>query len=220
MSEFNQTAKNRVKRLPNRAVYDKEVIYKIIDQAIICHVGFVQESQPFVIPTLHARIEDSVLIHGAATSRLMKHAAVGNELCITITLVDGLVLARSAFHHSINYRSVVLFGQGSIINEREEKLRALRIFTDYLMPGRWADVRPPTETEMKATTIVSMPIELASAKMRQGPPGDDAEDYQLDVWAGIVPIRQHVDQPIADPLLKDGVEIPENVQRYVLNQGR
>jgi nitroimidazol reductase NimA-like FMN-containing flavoprotein (pyridoxamine 5'-phosphate oxidase superfamily) len=220
MRTFEKTEKNQVKRVPERAAYEKEVIYQIVDEAIICHVGLVQDGQPFVIPTLHARRDDTILLHGASSSRLMRHAAAGAELCITMTLLDGLVLARSAYSHSANYRSVVLFGRGTIVDSPEEKLQALEQLTESIMPGRWADVRQPSEKELKATTIVAIAINLATAKIRQGPPGDEEPDYELDVWAGVIPVRQQIGRPIADPQLNDGIEVPDNVKRYVLNQGR
>ena len=220
MSSFEKLEKNRVRRHPERAAYDKEVIYPIIDEAIICHVGFVQDQQPFVIPTLHARREDEILLHGASSSRLLRHAVTGAELCITMTLLDGLVLARSAMNHSADYRSVVLFGSGTIIDTLGEKLQALQELTNYIVPGRWADVRPPSAKELKATTIVSVPIELATAKMRQGPPVDDEGDYGLNVWAGNLPLRQQVGEPIDDPKLKVGIAVPDNVRRYVKKQRR
>jgi nitroimidazol reductase NimA-like FMN-containing flavoprotein (pyridoxamine 5'-phosphate oxidase superfamily) len=219
MTTFEKTEKNRVKRLPERAAYSDEVIYQIIDEAIICHVGFVLDGQPFVIPTLHARRDKTILLHGASSSRLMRHAASGAELCITMTLLDGLVLARSVFNHSANYRSVVLFGKGAIIDKPEEKLQALQELTEWIMPGRWAEARKPNEKELKATTIVAIPIELATAKVSQGSPGDEEADYQLDVWAGVLPIKQQIGQPIGDPKLKEGIKLPDNVKRYVLDQG-
>ncbi len=220
MTTSKKTEKNRIKRLPERAAYNFEVIYPIIDEAIICHVGFVEDGQPFVIPTLHARRDNNILLHGASSSRLMRHAASGAELCITMTLLDGLVLARSVFSHSANYRSVVLFGKGAIIDKPEEKLQALQELTEWIMPGRWAEARQPNERELKATTVVAIPIELATAKVRQGPPGDEEADYQLDVWAGVLPIKRQIGQPIDDPRLKGGIKLPDNVNRYVLDQGR
>ena len=220
MIEFKQEDRNRVRRHPERADYDSHVIYQIIDEAIVCHVAFAQGNQPIVIPTLHARMDDNILIHGASSSRLIRHAQAANELCLSMTLLDGLVLARSAMNHSINYRSVVLFGRGAIIDSAEEKLQALELFTNTLIPGRWNEIRPPSEKELKATSIVSIPIDLASAKMRQGPPGDDESDMLLDAWAGVVPIRQQVGTPVDDPRLKDGIKVPDHVHRYVRNQGR
>lgn len=214
MSDFPKTLRNRVVRLPNRGHYDKETIYRIVDDALICHVGIVQEQQPFVIPTLHARQGDNLLLHGATTSRLLKYVQAGHEICITITLVDGLVLARSVFHHSINYRSVVLFGRGNLLPEAD-KVRALQLFTERIMPGRWDDARQPTANELKATTVVSVPIDSASAKVRVGPPSDDEEDYALPVWAGVVPLRQQVGAPIDDERLADGIAVPAYIHDYV-----
>jgi nitroimidazol reductase NimA-like FMN-containing flavoprotein (pyridoxamine 5'-phosphate oxidase superfamily) len=214
MSDFTKTTRNQVKRIPKRGHYDKETIYDIIDQALICHVSFVVEGQPFVIPTLHARQGDNLLLHGARTSRMIKHLQAGQAACINITLVDGLVLARSVFHHSINYRSVVLFGKGHLVAD-EDKMEALELFTERIMPGRWDDARQPNPQEFKATSVVAIPMESASAKVRVGPPGDDEEDYELPIWAGVVPLRQQVGTPQADPLLRDGIPLPDYITSYV-----
>ncbi len=215
MSTFEKINKNTVVRAPKRGLYDQETIYQIIDEALICHVGFAQGNQPFVIPTLHVRRGDTVLLHGATTSRLIKHIQAGNEVCLSMTLVDGLVLARSVFHHSINYRSVVLFGQGHIVAGDEEKLKALEVFTERILPGRWADMRKPNEQELKATTVVSIAIDSASAKVRTGPPLDDEADYQLPVWAGLLPIQQQVGPPENDPRLGSDIPLPEYLKDYV-----
>ena len=217
---FERTKRNRVVRMPERGHYDKESVYGIIDEALLCHVGFAPEGQPFVIPTLHARQGDNLLLHGATTSRLLKHVQAGHPVCVTITLVDGLVLARSVFHHSINYRSVVLFGQGTLIIDPEEKLRALEAFTERIMPGRWADAREPNRKEFKATSVVAIPITSASAKVRVGPPKDDEEDLTRPTWAGIVPIRQVVDAPLSAPDLTPGIGIPEYIAEYVAGKAR
>ncbi len=217
MSVYQQTNKNRVKRHPERGVYDKRTVFQIIDEALICHVAFVLGDQPFVIPTLHARQEESILLHGASSSRLMRHVEAGRELSLAFTLVDGLVLARSAFSHSVNYRSVVLFGRGTKIISADEKSTALERFTERVMPGRWADARPPTAVELKATSVVTIPIELASAKIRQGPPVDEEADLDLPVWAGVVPIRQTVGHPEPDTHLREGTPLPDYIQRYVQN---
>lgn len=219
MSQFEQTSLNKVKRHPERAVYEKDVIYQIVDEAIICHVGFIQDNKPFVIPTLHARRGNEILLHGATTSRLIKHIVAGNEVCVTMTLLDGLVLARSVFSHSANYRSAVLFGRGRLIEAKEEKLQALMAFTESMIPGRWEDVRQPNEKELKATSIVSIPIDLGSAKIRQGPPGDEEADLELPVWAGVVPVKQQLGEPIDAPELKDGITVPEYLRRYISDQG-
>ncbi len=210
MNEFAKTSQNRVRRMPERGAYDKAVIYPIVDEALICHVGIVEETgEPVVIPTLHARRGDQILLHGATTSRLMKVAASGAPLCITVTHVDGLVLARSVFHHSANYRSAVLFGRGTLVTDATEKLAALAAFTEKLVPGRWADARTPTAIELKATSVVAVAIESASAKMRTGDPKDDEEDYALDVWAGVLPIQQQFQAPEADSQLREGIALPD-----------
>lgn len=209
MTNFPQTPQNTIKRVPKRAAYDHETIYAIVDSALICHVGLVQDGRPFVIPTIHARDEDTLLIHGASTSRLMRHAAAGHELCFTITHLDGLVLARSVFNHSMNYRSAVLFGRGTLIENEEAKMAALERFTEKLIHGRWADARQPNATELKATSIVAVPIDSASAKVRVGPPGDEEEDIALPVWAGVLPLTAVWGAPIPAPNLPAGVEMPD-----------
>jgi hypothetical protein len=206
---FEKTPRNKLKRLPERGSYDPAAIYPIVDAALICHVGFVVDGQPFVIPTLHARQGDTILLHGAKGSRLLRHAEAGGEVCITITLVDGIVLARSAFHHSINYRSAVLFGRGAKIADDAARLEALEAFTERLLPGRWSDVRPPNAVELKQTTIVAVPIESASAKVRTGPPKDEEADLDLPVWAGVLPLIQLAGEPIADRQLGASVELPD-----------
>ena len=215
MSNFEKTDLNRVRRLPKRGHYDKETIYSIIDEALICHVGLIHEGQPVVIPTIHARMGDDILIHGASTSRLMNNSGEGNPLCITITHLDGLVLARSAFNHSMNYRSVVLYGKGSFIADNEEKISALEAFTEKLVPGRWNDARQPNAKELKATHVVKIPIDLASAKIRTGDPGDDKPDYELDVWAGVIPMRTVFGEVISDPVLREGINIPDYIKAYI-----
>lgn len=214
MSEFQVTDLNRVKRIPKRGAYDKETVYAIVDDALICHVGMIEEGRPVVIPTIHARDGDNLLLHGASTSRMLNHVGAGHDICVTVTHLDGLVLARSVFHHSMNYRSAVLFGKGALIEDADEKMKALEIFTEKLIPGRWDDARQPTPNESKATHIVSVPIDLASAKVRVGPPGDDDEDYSLDVWAGVLPMRTVFGELEADPLLKDGVAVPQYIEAY------
>ena len=217
---FERTKRNRVVRMPERGHYDRESVYGIIDEALLCHVGFAPEGQPFVIPTLHARLGDRLLLHGATTSRLLKHVQAGHPVCVTMTILDGLVLARSSFHHSVNYRSVVLFGQGALITDPDEKMAALAAFTDRMMPGRWDDAREPNRKEFKATAVVALPIDSASAKVRVGPPKDDAEDMDLPVWAGVVPIRQVVGELQPAPDLREGVEVPGYIKAYVAGEGR
>jgi nitroimidazol reductase NimA-like FMN-containing flavoprotein (pyridoxamine 5'-phosphate oxidase superfamily) len=214
---FAKTARNQVKRHPERGQYDSTTIYPIVDEALICHVGFVQDNQPYVLPTLHARQGDTILLHGAKGSRLLRHVEAGGEVCIAITLLDGIVLARSAFSHSINYRSVVVFGRGEIIADDHDRLQALAAFTERLIPGRWADVRQPSGVELKQTSIVAVAIESASAKIRTGPPKDAEDDLALPVWAGVLPLYQTSGSPIAAPGLPAGIEVPDNLRDYTRN---
>jgi len=215
MSSFEKTPKNTVVRVPNRGIYDKEQVYSILDDALICHVSFVVDGQPITIPTIHARDSDNLLLHGSAKSRLMLHAAEGNDLCVSVTHLDGLVLARSSFHHSMNYRSVVVFGKGQMVEAEDDKMDALAKFTDKLVPGRWDDARKPTPQEMKATLVVSIPIDSASAKVRTGGPVDDDEDYALDVWAGVVPIEQKFMTAKPDEKLTAGITMPQYLRDYI-----
>lgn len=212
MTVFERTPRNTVRRLPARAAYDREQIYAIVDAAPICHVGFVQEGQPYVIPTIHARLGDTLVFHGAPASRLLKHIAAGEPLCVAVTVLDGIVLARSVFHHSMNYRSAVLFGRGRIL-EGEEKWQALEAITEHVWPGRWGEARQPTPQELKATLVVGMEIESASAKVRTGPPKDDEADYALPIWAGVVPVSLVYGEPEPDPHLAPGIAPPPSVQR-------
>jgi uncharacterized protein len=193
-----KTPRTKLRRLPKRGAHDRPTIDAILDEALISHVGFVHDGRPAVIPTLHARLGDEVVIHGSAASRMLRALATGIDLCLTATLIDGLVLARSAFHHSVNYRSVVLYGQAHLISEADEKEQALEAFTERLVAGRWADVRWPTRKELKATTVLRLPIEEGSAKVRTGPPIDDDEDYALGVWAGVVPLTLTRGDPVQD----------------------
>jgi hypothetical protein len=215
MTSFPITPQNRVKRLPKRGSYDAATIYPILDEAMICHVGFVQDGQPYMIPTLHARDGDTLLLHGATTSRMLQHAAAGHPLCVTVTLIDGVVLARSVFHHSINYRSAVVFGVGTPIEDADAKMAALARFTDKLLPGRWADARPPNEVELKATAVVAVDMLSASAKVRTGDPGDDEEDIALPIWAGVIPLALHAGAPIPAPNLAADVPLPDYLAAYV-----
>jgi uncharacterized protein len=199
VSEQLKTPQTKLRRLPKRGAHDRGTIDAILDEALISHIGFVHDSRPAVIPTLHARIGDEVLIHGSAASRMLRALATGVDLCLTATLIDGLVLARSAFHHSVNYRSVVLYGTARMVTEPDEKEAALEAFTERLLPGRWAEVRWPTPKELKATSVLTLPIEEGSAKVRSGPPIDDEPDYALDVWAGVVPLSLTRGEPVPDP---------------------
>ncbi len=190
--------RTRVVREPQRAVYDREIIYRILDEGFVCHVGFTLDGQTFVIPTMYARVNDAIYFHGSAASRMLRGVSAGLNVCVTVTLVDGLVLARSVFNHSMNYRSVVALGNAAIVDEPGEKLAALRAFTEKLIPGRWNDARQPNEQELKATSILRLPLTEVSAKVRVGGVEDDAEDYALQVWAGIVPLRLVADAPVRD----------------------
>lgn len=215
MSEkLEKTARSAVKRLPKRGDYDRRTIYSILDEGIVCHVGFVADGQPFVIPTAYGRVGDKLVIHGSAASRMMRNLREGIEVCVTVTLIDGLVLARSAFHHSVNYRSVVIFGRAELIDDEVAKNEALRAFTEHIVPGRWNDVRPPDSNELKATTVLSLALNEASAKLRTGDPVDDEADHDLDVWAGVVPLDLTAGAPVNDALLRGGIEVPESLATY------
>jgi nitroimidazol reductase NimA-like FMN-containing flavoprotein (pyridoxamine 5'-phosphate oxidase superfamily) len=206
------TPRVRVRRSAKRGDYDRATIDAVLDEALICHLGFVHDGQPFVIPTLHARAGDEVLLHGSSASRMFRTLAAGAPVCLTATLVDGLVLARSAFHHSMNYRSVVLLGEAQLVDGDEAKTAALEAFTEKLMPGRWDAVRRPTRQELKGTKVLKLPIDEASAKLRTGPPVDDEEDYALDTWAGVVPLALTPGALEPDPRLRDGIDVPEHVR--------
>jgi hypothetical protein len=213
MPATTKTPRTKLRPLPKRGRHDRETIDAILDEALVAHMGFVHDGQPVVIPTLHARIGDEVLVHGSSASRALGALADGAPMCLTVTLIDGLVLARSAFHHSVNYRSVVLLGQARLLESREEKEAALEAFTEKVTPGRWEHVRWPTAKELKATKVLALPIDEASAKVRSGPPGDDEEDYAMDTWAGVVPLRVTAGTPEDDPLLRAGIPVPEHVAR-------
>jgi uncharacterized protein len=207
------TERSKLRRLPGRGSHEPEVIHAILDAGFLAHVGFQANGQPFVIPTLYGREEENLYLHGSAASRMLGELETGVPACVTVTLVDGLVLARSAFHHSMNYRSVIAFGTARKIEEPAQKTRALRIISEHVIAGRWNDVRSPTEKELKATAVLEFSIEEASAKIRQGPPLDDEEDYSLPVWAGILPLRLEAKTPIPDSRLPEGVEVPQYVLR-------
>lgn len=214
MTTFPKTKRTTLKRLPKRGQYDRAAVYRILDEGFICHVGFVAEGQPFVIPTGYARAGDTLFIHGSQASRMLRALARGLDVCVTVTLIDGLVLARSAFHHSLNYRSVIVFGQATVVEDGEEKLAALRALSEHMIPGRWDEVRGPSAQEMNATVVLSLPLVEASAKVRSGPPLDDEEDYELGVWAGVIPLRLIAESPIADPRLPAGIKEPRYATRY------
>ncbi|MFN8446231.1 MAG: pyridoxamine 5'-phosphate oxidase family protein [Caldilineaceae bacterium] len=208
---FPKTPRNSVKRMPERGNYDKATIYPIIDAAPICHVGFVQDGQPFVIPTIHGRIGDTLVLHGAKASRLLKHIASGEPACLSFTLLEGIVLARSVFHHSMNYRSATVFGRGRLIEDEATKMAALAAVSDHLLAGRWADARQPNALELNATSVVEIAIESASAKSRSGPPKDDDEDYALPVWAGVLAVEPQW-SVVNDPKLRDGITVPAYIR--------
>jgi hypothetical protein len=209
------TPKTKLRRIPKRGSYDLETIYKILDEGFIAHVGFTGAGeQTFVIPTGYARRGDELLIHGSSASRTMRVLSEEIEICVTVTLIDGLVLARSAFHHSMNYRSVVVLGAAKIIKDENEKIEALRLFTEHIVPGRWREVRLPTTDELKATTVLSLPLTEASAKIRTGHPVDDAEDYALDVWAGVIPLEIKAGEPLLDPLMSREIVRPRYITNY------
>ena len=211
---FPKTDLNKVNRIPDRARYDKETIYPIIDEALICHVGFTENDQPIVIPTLHARDGDTLILHGAKASRMLKHLSGGNPVCITITHIDGIVFARSVFEHSINYRSVVLFGRGKLIEENDEKMRAMEVLTEHIAKGRWGDARVPNQKELEATSVVRVEIESATAKIRSGNPKDKEEDLNLPVWSGVLPIAPQYLTPLNDPTLAPSITVPEYIVKY------
>jgi len=200
--------RTRVRREPGRGVYDRGTIDAILDEGLVCHLGFVGDGQPYVIPTLYGRLGDEVYVHGSSASRMLRTLDGGVDACLTVTLVDGLVLARSIFNHSINYRSVVVLGRAAAVTDVDEKLRALEAFSARLLPGRWAEVRSPTATELKATSILRMPLDEASAKVRTGPPKDNEEDYGWPVWAGVIPLVVTAAEPEPDPALEPGFDPP------------
>ncbi|MGH2840815.1 MAG: pyridoxamine 5'-phosphate oxidase family protein [Solirubrobacteraceae bacterium] len=198
--------RTRVRRVPARGAYDRETIDAILDAGLVAHLGFAVDGQPFVIPTLHARIGDTVYVHGSAASRAIRTLSAGMPACLTVTLLDGLVLARSAFHHSMNYRSVVVLGDARAVTDPTELLTLMEAFTNRLVPGRWDEVRKPNRKELKGTRALAMNLDEASAKVRTGPPVDDDEDYELDVWAGVIPLGVTAGEPSADPRLREGIE--------------
>ena len=216
MSESQMpTTRTRVVREPERGVYDREAAYRILDEGFICHVGFLADGQPFVIPTSYGRKDANLYIHGSAASRMLRQMKEGVAVCVTVTLLDGLVLARSVFNHSMNYRSVVILGKATLVDDPEEKLEALRLLSEHILPGRWGDARQPNERELKATSVLRVPIEEFSAKVRTGPPIDDAEDYAFPTWAGVVPLEIKAGEPINDPKLDPLREVPRYAKNYL-----
>ncbi|MEQ8927355.1 MAG: pyridoxamine 5'-phosphate oxidase family protein [Fulvivirga sp.] len=216
---YRVDARNKVKRVPKRGFYDKNTVYSVLDDGSVCHLSFIANNQPFVIPTLYGRAGDKLYFHGAASSRLIKNLEEGVQVCLAVTHIDGLVLARSAFHHSMNYRSVVVFGKAKIVSEAD-KNNALKVISDHIIPGRWEEVRLPTGKELKATTLLELKIEQASAKIREGGPVDDEPDYMLDIWAGVVPIKQVLQPPVVDEKLTKEMTIPDSVKMMLDKQER
>lgn len=210
MDQIEHTERTTVRRRPERGVYDFSTIAAILDEGLVCHVGFTIESQPYVIPTIYGRVRDTLYIHGSTASRMLRTLCEGVQVCVTVTLLDGLVLARSAFHHSMNYRSVVILGRAVEV-AGTEKVKALEAISDHLFPGRWREVRPPNEIELKATVVLSLPIKEASAKIRTGPPVDDEDDYRLGCWAGEIPLRLEPQPPVPDPRLAPDIVPPKPI---------
>ena len=220
MSETSTpTERTRVVREPHRGVYDRAAAYRILDEGFVCHVGFVVDGQPFVIPTGYGRAGDNVYIHGSAASRMLRNLDQGVPVCVTVTLLDGLVLARSIFNHSMNYRSVVVLGSAVAVEDAKEKLAALRAISEHILPGRWAEVRQPNEKELKATLVLRLPITEFSAKVRQGPPIDNEEDYAFPTWAGVIPLQMVAGEPVNDPRLEAGFEAPGYAKIYARKVG-
>jgi uncharacterized protein len=214
MSTDAPSERVRVARLPKRGDYSQETIYGILDAGFLCHAGFVVDGQPYVIPTGYGRAGDVLYLHGSAASRMLRTLAGGVDVCVTVTLLDGIVLARSAFHHSMNYRSVVILGKAVLIEGEDEKASALRVISEQIVAGRWDDVRKPTAQELKATAVLRLPIAEASAKIRTGPPLDDEEDYALDVWAGVLPLALRAGEPVADARLVPGAKVPDYLAKF------
>jgi nitroimidazol reductase NimA-like FMN-containing flavoprotein (pyridoxamine 5'-phosphate oxidase superfamily) len=211
---FKRTARTTLKRLPKRGSFERETVYDILDEGFVCHVAFVSDNHPVVIPTAYGRAGDTLYLHGARASRMLKALGAGADVCVNVTLVDGLVLARSAFHHSINYRSVVVFGRARVVESDEEKTEALLAFMEHVVPGRWDEVREPTKQELDATLVLSLALEEASAKVRTGPPIDDEEDYEAPIWAGVLPLGVRAFEPVADPRLREGAEPPRWLEDF------
>ena len=214
MSTSAPTTRTRVVREPQRGVYDRAVIHQILDSAFICHVGFVVDSQPFVIPTGYGRVGEHLYIHGSAASRMLKQLSAAVPVCLTVTLLDGLVLARSVFNHSMNYRSVVVLGSAELVTDPGEKVSALHAISEHIIPGRWDQARQPNERELKATSVLKLALSECSAKVRTGPPIDDEEDLGLGVWAGVIPLELVSRSPVPDPRLPREIPVPDNVAHY------
>jgi nitroimidazol reductase NimA-like FMN-containing flavoprotein (pyridoxamine 5'-phosphate oxidase superfamily) len=215
LNKISPTARTTLKRLPKRGVFERQRIYEILDEGFVCHLGFSVDGRPFVVPTGYGRSGEMLFIHGSAASRTLRTLAASVEVCVTVTIVDGLVLARSAFHHSMNYRSVMIFGTASVVQDDCEKMRALRAFSDHIIPNRWNDVREPNDSELKKTLVLRLPLVEASAKIRNGPPLDDGSDYELPIWAGEIPLRVMAQTPVPDSRLSPDVAVPSYIERYL-----
>ncbi len=211
---YTPTPRTRVVREAQRGVYDREAVYRILDEGFLCHVGFVVDGQPFVIPTSYGRKDASLYIHGSAASRMLRQMKDGVSVCVTVTLLDGLVLARSIFNHSMNYRSVMVLGQAALVDDPAEKIEALQLLAEHIIPGRWADVRQPNQRELKQTSVLRLPIDEFSAKIRSGPPIDDEEDLSFPTWAGVIPLEMQAGAPIGDPRLNPMREVPAYAKQY------
>jgi uncharacterized protein len=215
--QLQTSQRSKLRRIPKRGSQERELIYSILDEALVAHVGFVTDNQPFVIPMAYGRKGDRLYLHGSPVSRLIKTLEQGIDVCFTVTILDGLVIARSLFHHSMNYRSVVLFGKATLVISEEEKMQTLKAFTEHIISGRWQNARIPNDQELKGTTVLSLPIEEGSAKVRTGQPLDDPEDYSLPIWAGELPLKLTPGIPIADPHLAPEIQIPNNLVNYSRN---
>ena len=218
-SSTDPTSRTRVRRLPELAEYDRDRIHELLDASSSCHVGIVVDGQPFVVPTLYARLGDELVLHGSVASRLMRHVRDGSPICVTVTELDGLVLARSAFETSLNYRSVVVLGSGRLVDDDRERLVALRAISEAVLPGRWDDVRAPTPVELRRTMVVAVTIDECSAKVSSGHPEDPEAEWALDIWAGRVPLRRVADTPVPSPDLRAGIEVPGYLADWVARHG-
>jgi len=220
MAEFESTPRTKVKRAPQRAVYERETLYGILDEALICHIGFSVDEQPYVIPTIHVRVDDVLYVHGSPASRMLRRMASGAPVCVTVTLLDGLVLARSAFHHSMNYRSAVVLGVPRKVTEVKEKGVAFKAIVEHLTPGRWDEIRQPNPEEIRKTDVLALQIEEGSAKVRAGAPVDDDVDYELELWAGVLPLNVVAGAAVPDPALRHNLPVPETVSGWIDPQRR
>ncbi len=219
-NEIERTPRTRLKRFPQRAVYERDTIYRILDEGLICHLAFADDAgQPYCVPTAYARIGDDIYIHGSSASRTLRATSAGIPVCLTVTLTDGIVLARSAFNHSFNYRSVFMLGMATPVSDPAERERALKEFAERIVPGRWPDVRKPTRQEIKATALLTLPIQEASAKIRTGMPVDEGDDLDHPAWAGVIPLELAVREPVTDPGVPPEIEVPAYVRDYERPRG-